>query len=90
MTRVQASALLLWCGVSAVVLAQRDAVSPREALDRAVSHFEAGRIEESVAAFDAVVRLAPNQAPTYGSAASRSTTRAATPTVARSSNRIAW
>src|SRR5262245_41685045 len=58
-----ASAVLLWCGLSSVAFAQSAAIGPREALDRAVSHFEAGRIEESVTSFDAVVRLAPNQAP---------------------------
>jgi lipoprotein NlpI len=43
--------------------AQARDVQARVALDRAVAQFEAGRITESVAAFDEVVRLAPDQAP---------------------------
>ncbi len=43
--------------------AQTQVADARRVLDRAVEHFEAGRIAESVAAFDEVVRLVPDQAP---------------------------
>jgi lipoprotein NlpI len=36
--------------------------SPRALLDRAVAEFEKGRIADSVAAFDELVRIAPNEA----------------------------
>jgi lipoprotein NlpI len=35
----------------------------QQALDRGIAHFQAGRIAESVAEFDTVVRLAPREAP---------------------------
>jgi lipoprotein NlpI len=37
--------------------------NPKEIFDRAVSDFHAARIEESVAGFDRVIKLAPNAAP---------------------------
>ena len=36
---------------------------PQSILDRAIADFQAGRVEESVAGFDAVARLVPDFAP---------------------------
>ena len=57
MCRLIVSALLAFAGTAC-------AQSPaQQALGRGVAHFQAGRIAESVEEFDAVVRLAPGQAP---------------------------
>jgi lipoprotein NlpI len=47
----------------ATTLAAQPRANPREILDRAIDDFLAGRINESVAGFDQVVKLAPDAAP---------------------------
>jgi lipoprotein NlpI len=54
-----AAAMLVACSAAA----QRGADNPREILDRAISDFLAGRVAESVAGFDQVVKLAPEAQP---------------------------
>lgn len=58
---------VLWTCLSIVVLsvtlAAQRAPNAREILDRAIDDFLAGRITESVAGFDEVVKLAPDAAP---------------------------
>src|SRR5262247_4575168 len=59
---------VLWTCLTIVPLAitltaQQRTPSPREALDRAIDDFLAGRIAESVVGFDQVVKLAPEAAP---------------------------
>ena len=49
--------------VAGVVYAQPPEESPRAIFDRAVADFQRGRIAESVAGFDALAKLAPNDAP---------------------------
>jgi lipoprotein NlpI len=49
--------------VLSVTLAAQRAPNAREILDRAIDDFLAGRITESVAGFDEVVKLAPDAAP---------------------------
>ena len=44
-------------------ISQAQAQQPREVFDRAVSDFQSGRIEESVAGFDRLVKLAPDALP---------------------------
>jgi len=57
MSQLLAAALLAFAAAAC-------AQSPAEqALGRAIAHFQAGRIAESVAEFDAAVRLAPRSAP---------------------------
>ena len=51
----------VWMIGIAALLAAAD--NPKEIFDRAVNDFHAARIEESVAGFDRVVKLAPNAAP---------------------------
>jgi lipoprotein NlpI len=55
----------LLCGVVfiAVCVASTAAQQPREILDRAIADFERGRITESTAAFDQLVKVAPTVAP---------------------------
>jgi len=67
----------------AIASAQTRGENPREVLARAVSDFERGRVVESAAGFDNLVKLVPDSAPNSGSAALLSTTPAATKTVAR-------
>ena len=55
-------AVLLMCATLAVH-AQAPAERARAILDRAIGDFESGRIVESVAEFDAVARLVPDEAP---------------------------
>ena len=45
------------------LISQPQAVVPREVFNRAVSDFQNGRIEESVAGFDRLVKLAPDALP---------------------------
>jgi len=45
------------------LICQAQAQQPREVFDRAVSDFQSGRIEESVAGFDRLVELAPDALP---------------------------
>jgi lipoprotein NlpI len=47
----------------APLICQTQAQQPREVFDRAVSDFQAGRIEESVAGFDRFVKMAPEALP---------------------------
>ena len=58
---------VLWTCLTAALLAApltaQRAPSAREILDRAIDDFLAGRIAESVAGFDQVVKLAPEAAP---------------------------
>jgi lipoprotein NlpI len=58
---------VLWTCLAAVLLAiplvAQRAPNAREVLDRAIDDFLAGRITESVAGFDQVVKLAPEAAP---------------------------
>jgi lipoprotein NlpI len=49
--------------LTAVVFAQRSGDNPRAILDRAIEDFLAGRLNESVAGFDQVVKLVPDAAP---------------------------
>jgi hypothetical protein len=44
-------------------ISQAQADLPREVFDRAVSDFQTGRIEESVAGFDRLVRMSPEALP---------------------------
>jgi lipoprotein NlpI len=46
-----------------IVLAQTPEQQPQAVFDRAVADFQAGRIAESAAGFDTLVKLAPNVAP---------------------------
>lgn len=58
--------MLLMCAVAALAMltaAPLVAQQPRVILDRAVADFEAGRISESAAGFDALVKLQPSLAP---------------------------
>jgi lipoprotein NlpI len=62
------SSVSIFVASSVVVLAtalaaQQRAANPREILDRAIDDFLAGRITESLAGFDQVVKLAPDAAP---------------------------
>lgn len=61
-------ALILLIGAAGLPLdpivgAQTAVAQARAELNRAIKHFEAGRITESVAAFDEVVRLVPSEMP---------------------------
>jgi len=63
---LRARALPLWVVATVAALMgtlPAGAQQPRAILDGAVADFEAGRIAESVAAFDEVVRMVPDQAP---------------------------
>jgi lipoprotein NlpI len=51
----------LFAAVASICLAQSD--QPRAIFDRAVSDFQSGRIEESVAGFDRLVRMVPDTLP---------------------------
>ena len=53
--------LLLWAIISPCPMAQAE--QPRDVFDQAVSDFRSGRIEESVAGFDRLVKLAPDALP---------------------------
>jgi lipoprotein NlpI len=53
--------LLLWAISLTCPIAQAE--QPRDVFDQAVSDFRGGRIEESVAGFDRLVKLAPNALP---------------------------
>ena len=53
--------LLLWAISLTCPMAQAE--QPRDVFDQAVSDFRGGRIEESVAGFDRLVKLAPNALP---------------------------
>jgi lipoprotein NlpI len=53
--------LLLWAISLTCPIAQAE--QPRDIFDQAVSDFRRGRIEESVAGFDRLVKLAPNALP---------------------------
>jgi len=53
--------LLLWAISLTCPMAQAE--QPRDIFDQAVSDFRAGRIEESVAGFDRLVKLAPSALP---------------------------
>jgi lipoprotein NlpI len=55
--------LLLYALLPLAVPAQSPSERPQEILDRAVAHFRASRIKESVAAFDKVAALVPDYAP---------------------------
>ena len=58
--RVFLFALTLFAGT---VTAQTTAQNPQDVFDRAVADFEQGRVVESAAGFDTVVKLAPASAP---------------------------
>ena len=60
MRRVARIALLLCC---AVANAQTRGERPQDVFERAVSDFERGRVVESAAGFDTLVKLAPDVAP---------------------------
>jgi lipoprotein NlpI len=49
--------------LTAVVFAQRSSDNPRAILDRAIEDFLSGRLNESIAGFDQVVKLVPDAAP---------------------------
>src|SRR5262245_21074418 len=53
---------LLLCVLAIKVVAQTRGESPQEIFDRAVSDFERGRVVESAAGFDNLVKLVPNSA----------------------------
>ena len=55
--------VLLLSAISVLTCQIAQAQQPREVFDRAVSDFQGGRIEESVAGFDRLVRLAPDALP---------------------------
>ena len=59
---IQRLALLL-SAISVLTCPTAQAQQPREVFDRAVSDFQSGRIEESVAGFDRLVKLAPDALP---------------------------
>jgi len=63
--RVGVTSVELVIIASLVVLSSRILVAqlPRELLDRAVADFERGRISESVAGFDALIKVRPDVAP---------------------------
>jgi lipoprotein NlpI len=50
-------------GFVAVAPAQRRGESPQDVFDRAVADFQRGRVKESAAGFDNLVRLVPDSAP---------------------------
>jgi lipoprotein NlpI len=64
-TRAVAAPFLLRVVLGSAMLATAPAAAqrPPEILDRAVAHFEAGRIAESAADFDRIVQLDPTAAP---------------------------
>lgn len=49
--------------LTAPLICQAQSEPPREVFDRAVSDFQSGRIEESVAGFDRLVKIAPEALP---------------------------
>jgi lipoprotein NlpI len=53
---------LFWA-ISVLTCPMAQAQQPREVFDRAVSDFQSGRIEESVAGFDRLVKIAPDSLP---------------------------
>src|SRR4030095_3332423 len=55
--------VLLLSAISVLTCQIAQAQQPREVFDRAVSDFQGGRIEESVAGFDRLVKLAPDALP---------------------------
>jgi tetratricopeptide (TPR) repeat protein len=61
--RVVSAFCILNSALLAVTLSAQRTSNAREALDRAIEDFLAGRITESVAGFDQVVKLAPDAAP---------------------------
>src|SRR4030095_3984679 len=61
--RVVSAFCILNSALLAGTLSAQRPSNAREALDRAVEDFLAGRITESVAGFDQVVKLAPDAAP---------------------------
>ena len=63
--------------VAGAAHAQPPAGSPRALFDRAVADFEGGRIAESVAGFDALAKLVPNDAPQLWQARHRALLRRA-------------
>jgi lipoprotein NlpI len=58
-----ALAMLVAVALDSSVRAQAPAESPQAIFQRAVADFRSGRITESVAGFDTVARLLPNEAP---------------------------
>jgi len=54
---------LLLCFIAIHAAGQSRGESPQEVFDRAVMDFERGRVVESAAGFDVLVKLAPNSAP---------------------------
>jgi lipoprotein NlpI len=58
-----APAILVAVALDSSVRAQAPADSPQAIFQRAVADFRSGRITESVAGFDTVARLLPNEAP---------------------------
>jgi lipoprotein NlpI len=58
-----ALAMLVAVALDSSVRAQAPADSPQAIVQRAVADFRSGRIAESVAGFDTVARLLPNEAP---------------------------
>ncbi len=55
--------LRFYSGRSALTCPMAQAEQPRDVFDQAVSDFRSGRIEESVAGFDRLVKLAPDALP---------------------------
>jgi lipoprotein NlpI len=53
---------ILWAMFALACTAQAQPAAER-ALDRAIAHFQAGRVTESASEFDSVVKLAPDYAP---------------------------
>lgn len=62
-TRPVPMLVLLLSAISVLTCQIAQAQQPREVFDRAVADFQGGRIEESVAGFDRLVKLAPDALP---------------------------